>query len=92
MALVRSSIKERLIRKGVGTVSYDAVLRTASSSGLIPQLIREAFQKYEPRATNLSIKIYREDIKGIQHVFARVGYLFKLSGEPETVISVQLTD
>jgi phage baseplate assembly protein W len=90
-ALVKTAIKERLIRKQVGTVGYNAVFRTASTSGLIPALIKQAFSAWEPRAVNVSVTIFEKDVQGKHHVFAQVGYLFKLSGEPETV-TVQLSE
>jgi len=89
-ALVLTFVNERLIMKNVGTIGYMAVMRNHSMIGLIRSLIIEAITTHEKRATRLSVRVVTKEIRGEQHVFADVSYVFSLSGEPKNT-SIQLT-
>jgi hypothetical protein len=89
-ALILTFVNERLIMKNVGTVGYMAVMRNTSMAGLIRSLVVEAITTYEKRATRLSVRIVPKEIRGEQHIFADVSYVFSLSGEPKNT-SIQLT-
>lgn len=89
-ALVLTFVNERLIMKKVGTIGYMAVMRNPSMAGLIRSLVVEAITTYEKRATRLSVSVVPKEVRGEQHVFADVSYVFSLSGEPKDT-SIQLT-
>lgn len=90
--LVKSKLKERLVRKDVGTVSYDLVLRNSdpSSRSLVETLIREAIVRFEPRAILKNISVFQQETEDGNHVFLDVEFLFRETGEVGT-LSTQLT-
>lgn len=91
-ALIFSAVKERLVRKNVGTIGYQRVMRNAAmtSSGLIKQLIIEAIAKYEPRAIGTTVNLYSyQDSDGMK-VVADISFIFRNTGDPVT-LSLELT-
>lgn len=83
-ALIRSALRERLVRKSVGTVGYEEVLRSSTHmrSNAIEGLVREAIIRFEPRATDVKVKVYTEDMRDGYHVFADVSFIFSLTRDP----------
>ena len=84
-ALILSATNERVIRKDVGTVGYRSVFRQAVRSGLLDSLVREAIQKFEPRAAKVTVSSTEKEVRGEMSVFVKVGYIFTLSGQPDTL-------
>lgn len=80
-ALVLTHVHERLIYKDLGTVGYMAILRNASMRGLIKRLVEEAIIAHEKRAARVQVEVIPKEIRGVQHIFAQVSYVFTLSGE-----------
>jgi len=92
-ALVYSKVKSRLIRKNVGTIGYDRVLRSAYGTTLSPikTLIADAIATYEPRAVGLTIDIQQhEDLAEGMKVVAEISFIFRNTGDPVT-LSLDLT-
>ncbi len=87
-ALVKTTLKERLIRKNVGTVGYAMVLRNQSipNSSLILTLIRESIVRHEPRALLLDVRLRFEDAREGQKTFINVDFIFRDTGEAETLV------
>lgn len=86
-ALVLTAMKERVIRKGVGTVGYQGVFRPGDDVSLdvIREFVREAIAKYEPRARVRSIESHTtEDGEGVKS-FIDVAFVFRETGEVGTV-------
>ena len=92
-ALVLSRVKSRLIRKEVGTIGYDRVLRSAYGTALSPvkMLIADAIARYEPRALGVQIDIQQhEDLEQGMKVVADISFIFRNTGDPVT-LSLDLT-
>lgn len=87
-ALVLSRVKSRLIRKEVGTIGYDRVLRSAYGTALSPvkMLIADAIARYEPRALGVQIDIQQhEDLEQGMKVVADISFIFRNTGDPVTL-------
>jgi len=92
-ALALSALRERLIRKGVGTIGYEQVMRSgiAERGPIIEGIIREAAVRYEPRALNLEVDVYeREDAQKQKATIVKMSFIFKNTGDPVTM-SLELT-
>jgi len=63
IALVKSNVNERLVRKMVGVIGHSLVLRSTIPGGdvIIKNLIEEAIAKFEPRVVVESINIRMEE-------------------------------
>lgn len=86
IALAKSSVNERLVRKSVGTIGYKVLFQTDinHSAKTIEGLIFEAITTYEPRATGVEVRVRAAD-EGAEHFgFIDVSYVFKNTGSPET--------
>lgn len=85
--LVKTAVNERVIRKKIGTIGYQQVFRSSGFGGLdiIEALVTEALAVNEPRVTVLSVNVYQRDIESGSAVFADIAYIFKGSGEVDTV-------
>jgi hypothetical protein len=92
-ALVTCDIRDRLIYKEVGVISYKSVLRNFTNAFIVmfKKIASEAIYKYEPRATNVSIEVKRKEDADGYYVVAEVSYLFKNSGEFAT-LSLELKE
>lgn len=91
-ALVLSAVKERLVRKNVGTIGYQRVLRSAATTASFPvkQLILEAMATYEPRAIGTTVDIHSYEVREGMKVIAEISFIFRNTGEPVT-LSLELT-
>ncbi len=90
-ALVMTALQERLVRKSVGTVGYQIVLRNADemSRRAIKGLIWEAIVRHERRARLLSLEITSNDTDDGRAVFVEGVFIFKQTGE-ESTFSTQI--
>jgi hypothetical protein len=87
VALIKTNINERIIRKAVGTVGYSLILRSnvGSNSGVIEELISEAIIQWVPSITGVSVKVYEEPMDdGSTGIFADVGFSYVNTGERVT--------
>jgi predicted component of type VI protein secretion system len=77
-ALVLSKKNERLVRKAVGTIGYDMILRSASESAAsIETFLYEAILEFEPRVTQVTVRVSSmEGVDGVS-VFAEIGFKVK---------------
>lgn len=85
-ALVFTAIKERVIRKNVGTIGYQRIFRSGDDASL--QLVRalasEAIAAHEPRALVRKISVRREeDSDGVKELID-VLFIFRETGEEGT--------
>jgi phage baseplate assembly protein W len=91
-ALIYSAVRSRLIRKNVGTVGYQRVLRSMGTTASEPvkQLILEAINEFEPRAIGVTVDIQSlEDSTGTK-IIADISYIFRNTGDPVSM-SLELT-
>lgn len=88
-ALAKTAINERLIRKGVGTVGFEAVLRNADPGVLaaIKGLVLEAYAKYERRALVLKLDIFRQETESGAAIILDVDFLFRDTGTQESLVT-----
>jgi len=84
MALITSSVKERLIRKEVGTVGFHRVLRSAhNNTGLVESLVLEAITRFEPRAKDVQVNVFPQEYEeGEMRVYVEISFIFKYSSDP----------
>lgn len=81
--LALTALKERLIRKNVGTVGYQQVFRPGDEVSLdvVRELVRESIARHEPRARVRSIETRTvEDDDGVKS-FIDVAFVFRETGE-----------
>lgn len=85
-ALAVTALQERLVRKSVGTVGYQTVLRNPDEISLraTRDLIREAIAKYERRARVLSLELSAVNTDSGTAVFIDCEFLFRQTGEKST--------
>lgn len=91
-ALVFTALKERVIRKNVGTIGYQRIFRSGddTSLDLVKNLVREAIATHEPRVLVLSLKVRSvEDREGVKE-FIDVLFVFRETGEEGTA-TVEVT-
>jgi hypothetical protein len=83
-ALILSRVNERLIRKGVGTIGYSRLFRSARGTTLEPikHLITQAIVKFEPRAAGITINFREDEGTDGFKVIADVSFIFKNTGDP----------
>jgi phage baseplate assembly protein W len=86
VALAKSSLNERLIRKGVGTIGYKVLFQTDinTNAKTIEGLIFEAITTHEPRVTGVEVRVRAADVDSDHYGFIDVSYVFKNTGSPET--------
>ncbi len=87
IALAKTTVNERLIRKLVGTIGYSKVLRNMGDTalGAIKDLVREALNRYESRALITSIRVYRDDASIDGKTFIDISFIFRPTGEHQSV-------
>jgi phage baseplate assembly protein W len=87
IALAKTTVNERLIRKQVGTIGYSKVLRNVGDPalGAIKDLVREALNRFESRALIVNLKVYRDDVTIDGKVFLDIGFIFRSTGKYELV-------
>lgn len=85
-ALAVTALQERLVRKNVGTVGYQAVLRNPDEMALraTRDLIRQAIAKYERRARLISLELSAVNTDSGTAVFVDGKFLFRQTGEEST--------
>lgn len=86
-ALVLCDIRDRLIYKEIGVISYQALLRnmTESFAVLFKKFVVEAIAKYEPRAVVNSVTLIQKEDSSGTYLTVQVSYVFKNSGEFATL-------
>ena len=86
IALAKSSLNERLIRKKVGTIGYKLLFQPDinSTAPAIENLVFEAIVKHEPRVTAVQVKVRSADVGSAHYGFIDVSYVFKNTGDPAT--------
>jgi len=91
-ALILSEVRSRLVRKKVGTVGYSKVMRpnNPETFGPVEMLFRQAIQKYEPRATQVTIDLYSDTHDGDSKVIVEIGFIFK-NTEEAVKLNLELT-
>jgi len=83
-ALAKTALMERVIRKAIGTVGYQQVLRSGitASSDIIENLVFDAITQFEPRAAGITVELIEKIEAGELQVILQVGYFFKNTGDP----------
>lgn len=85
VALVKSSVNSRVVRKKVGTVGYQLLFRSGITE-LAPaaeNLILEAITEFEPRAVGVSIKIIEQvQDDNTNVIFGDISFVYKDTGNP----------
>lgn len=83
MALIYSPVNSRLIRKAVGTVSYQKVFRNLQAVGFAPleELVRETVSEFEPRIKILGVVITTEDRDKTRVLVIKLSFTRKSSVE-----------
>jgi hypothetical protein len=92
-ALVLCDIRDRLIYKTLGVISYQSVLRnfTDAYAVLFRKFIIEAILRYEPRAAGVTVNLIKGENSSGSYVIAEVAYAFKNTGEFAT-LSLELKE
>lgn len=82
-ALVKSPVNSRVIRKAVGTVSYQKVFRNLIVVGFDPlrSLVNEAIAEFEPRAKVFDIVIASEEREKDTVVVIEISFMRRSSSE-----------
>lgn len=85
-ALATTAVKERLIRKNVGTVGYQAVLRnqTDATRKAIRDLVWEAIVRHERRAKLLSLTVTKASVESGTGILIEGTFIFRQTGLEST--------
>lgn len=86
IALAKSSVNERIIRKSVGTIGYKVLFQPGinSDAKLIESLVFEAITRFEPRAAAVQVQVRTADVGATHFGFIDVSFVFRNTGDPAT--------
>jgi hypothetical protein len=92
-ALVLCDIRDRLIYKDIGVISYKAILRNMTDPFVVlfKKFVIEAITKYEPRAAGVTVTLFRKEDASGYYLTTEIKYMFKNSGEFAT-LSLELKE
>jgi phage baseplate assembly protein W len=87
IALAKTTVNERLIRKQVGTIGYSKVLRNLGDTalGAVKDLVRSALNRFESRALITRVKVYKDDTSIDGSVFLDVDFIFRDTGKHQSL-------
>lgn len=83
VALIKTAVNERVVRKKVGSIGYRYVLRNADKAAwsMIRTLIREAITKYEKRVLLIDVKVYAVEAENGMNTYIDIDFMYKGTGQ-----------
>lgn len=88
IALIKTALNERVIRKLVGSIGYRYILRNADKAAfsIIKTLVREAITKQEKRALLLDVRVYAVEAENGMNTYIDIDFIYKATGERDQLI------